>query len=56
MPKAKKRRCGCAVCSCRDRNLLVDAYRTVIAGSYTREEFLLVTRASKAAMLPRDTA
>lgn len=51
------KRCACNVCkvlSASGRQGLVDAYRTVIALSYTREEFRLITRASKASMLPRE--
>lgn len=51
------KKCVCTVCralAMSGRQGLLDAYRTIVARSYTREEFTVVTRASKAAMLPRD--
>jgi hypothetical protein len=55
MAKAKRKKCDCrSLHLMRDRAGLIDAYRTIIARSYTREEFRAVVRWSKAAMLPRD--
>lgn len=57
-PKPKPpKQCACNVCKvlrAGGRQGLIDAYRTVVAKSYTREEFRAVTRISHAAMLPRD--
>jgi hypothetical protein len=54
MAKAKRKKCDCRTCTMRDRQALLDAYRYIVAASYTREEFRAIVRWSKAAMLPRD--
>lgn len=56
MAKAKRKKCGCSVCTMTERQALLDAYRYIVAASYTREEFRAIVRWSKAAMLPRDGA